>query len=80
MNHTIAAVFDAGVFRPLEPVDLAEGMQVVVQMPMPEAAEQVDEETRAAWIAYLDRMEAMPDDSPADGVSNRNHDQILYGE
>lgn len=80
MSHTVPAVFDAGVFRPLEPVDLAEGTQVVVQMPQSELAEVVDEETRAAWIAYLDRMAAMPDDSPADGLSNRDHDRIIYGE
>ena len=72
MSHTVPAVFDAGVFRPLEPVDLAEGTQVVVQMPQSELAETVDEETRAAWIAYLDRMKAMPDDSSPDGLSNRD--------
>src|SRR3972149_10208554 len=38
MNHTIPAIFDAGVFRPLEPVDLAEGTQVQVQVPRPAEA------------------------------------------
>ena len=30
MSHSIRAVYDSGVFRPLEPVDLAEGSQAVV--------------------------------------------------
>jgi hypothetical protein len=33
MDHLISAVFDSGVFRPLEPVDLAQGTQVEVQVP-----------------------------------------------
>lgn len=30
MNHSIPAIFAAGVFRPLEPVDLAEGTRAEV--------------------------------------------------
>jgi predicted DNA-binding antitoxin AbrB/MazE fold protein len=33
MDHLISAVFDSGVFRPLVPVDLAQGTQVEVQVP-----------------------------------------------
>ncbi len=35
MNPLIQAVFDSGVFRPLGPVDLAEGTQVEVRAPTP---------------------------------------------
>ena len=35
MSHTIPAVFDSGVFRPLEPVDLAEGTRAEVT-PLPQ--------------------------------------------
>ena len=35
MDHLIPAVFDSGVFRPLQPVELAEGTQVQVQVPQP---------------------------------------------
>jgi predicted DNA-binding antitoxin AbrB/MazE fold protein len=35
MDHLISAVFDSGVFRPLEPVDLAQGTQVQIQVPLP---------------------------------------------
>lgn len=30
MSHIIPAIFDSGVFRPLEPVDLAEGTRAEV--------------------------------------------------
>ena len=81
MSRTIPAIFDAGVFRPLSPVDLAEGTQVEIQLPMSEthASDQVDEATKLAWQAYLDRMESLPDASPQDGLTNRDHDRIVYG-
>jgi predicted DNA-binding antitoxin AbrB/MazE fold protein len=81
MSRTIPAIFDAGVFRPLEPVDLAQGTQVELQLQVssPPISDVVDEETRRAWQAYLDRMESLPDMSPGDGLTNRDHDKILYG-
>jgi predicted DNA-binding antitoxin AbrB/MazE fold protein len=85
MSHTIPAVFAAGVFRPLEPVDLAEGTPVHVQVL--DAAESAinelspDEAARqqAAIVEFLNRMEALPDEGPNDGFSGRDHDKILYG-
>jgi predicted DNA-binding antitoxin AbrB/MazE fold protein len=41
MSRTIPAIFDAGVFRPLQPVDLAEGTHVEVQVPVPQERETV---------------------------------------
>ncbi len=80
MNHPIVAIYDAGVFRPLEPVEMANGTQVVVQLPGigPPASDEVNEETRKAWSDYLDRMESMPDSTPQDGLTSRDHDRILY--
>ena len=43
MSRTIPVVFDSGVFRPLQPVDLAEGTRAEVTPlgpPMPGAADQ----------------------------------------
>ena len=81
MSHTIPAIFDSGVFRPLEPVDLADGTQVVLQLEdsISTTADEVDEETRQSWLDYLDRMESLPDQSPQDGLTNRDHDRIIYG-
>ena len=83
MSQTIQAIFDSGVFRPLEPVELAEGTQVEVQIPQaPVPAELSPEEVarqHAAIAEFLDRMEALPDEGPDDGFSGRDHDKILYG-
>lgn len=81
MSRTISAIFNAGVFRPLEPVNLAEGTKVELQLQVltSPAADKVDEETRKAWHEYLDRMESLPDNSPRDGLTNRDHDRIIYG-
>ena len=82
MSHTIPAVFNAGTFRPLEPVELAEDTQVEVQVPVvPQLAELSPEELarrQAAIMAFLDRMELLPDNSPQDGLTNRDHDRIIY--
>lgn len=81
MSRTIPAIFDAGVFRPLEPVDLAQGTQVELQLRLPVSAvdKEGDEVTKCAWSDYLDRMESLPDSSPRDGLTNRDHDRIIYG-
>ena len=81
MSRTITAVFDAGVFRPLEPVALADGTQVElqVQVPIPPKPDQLDAETKKAWDEYLERMDSLPDKSPQDGLTNRDHDRIVYG-
>ena len=80
MSHMIPAVFNAGTFRPLEPVGLAEGTPAVVQVEsaQPAVSDKIDEDTRKAWCDYLVRMERLPDNSPQDGLTNRDHDRIIY--
>jgi predicted DNA-binding antitoxin AbrB/MazE fold protein len=87
MSRTIPAVFDAGVFRPLQPVHLAEGTQVEVQVPTvapSEAAPELSPEElarqRAAVAKFLAEMEAIPPEGPDDGFSGRDHDKFLYGK
>lgn len=81
MERSIPAIFDAGVFHPLVPVELPPGtpVEVRLQVSTKPIADEVDEETKRAWQSYLDRMESLPDKSPADGFSNRDHDRIVYG-
>jgi predicted DNA-binding antitoxin AbrB/MazE fold protein len=86
MSRTIPAIFDAGVFRPLEPVDLADGTHVEVQVPKLVAGDAIPElgpeelaRQRAAIVKFLERMESLPDEGPNDGFSGRDHDKILYG-
>jgi predicted DNA-binding antitoxin AbrB/MazE fold protein len=59
MSHTIPAVFDDGVFRPLEPVDLAKGTRVEVQVPQQNGVRTGDtiarQEAAMAWPAFVER-------------------------
>jgi predicted DNA-binding antitoxin AbrB/MazE fold protein len=85
MNESIPAVFVEGVFRPLGPVDLAEGTEVAI--PLPRAGSKVSGELtpeqlakqRAAIEALIAEIEALPPEGPDDGFSGRDHDKILYG-
>lgn len=83
MSHTIPAVYDAGVFRPLEPVDLAQGTQVEVQVLSPRSPTDLPPEElarqRNAIEEFLARMEALSAEGPDDGFSGRDHDKVLYG-
>jgi predicted DNA-binding antitoxin AbrB/MazE fold protein len=84
MDHSIPAIFDAGVFRPLTPVDLAEGTQVQVQVPASSASNsEMSPEAlarqRAAIQEMLAELESLPVNEPDDGFSGRDHDKILYG-
>lgn len=55
MSQFIAAIFDAGVFRPLEPVQLADGTRVQVQVPESSDERRHDDATPpAATIAWPD--------------------------
>jgi len=86
MSSTITAIFDAGVFRPLEPVDLAEGTRVQIQVPkkVEGASDELspDELARqqAAIADFLAEMESLPAEGPDDGFCGRDHDKILYGK
>jgi len=83
MNRTISAIFDAGVFRPLKPVELAEGTPVVVQVPETTPPVELSPaelaQQQAAIAEFLAKMESLPDEGPDDGFSGRDHDKILYG-
>jgi predicted DNA-binding antitoxin AbrB/MazE fold protein len=84
MNHSIPAVFTDGVFRPLAPVDLAEGTPVDVQVPgMAVAPAELSPDQllrqRGAIDEMLAEIERLPVEEPEDGFSGRDHDQLLYG-
>lgn len=82
MSRNIPAIFDAGVFRPLVPIDLAEGTKVEVQVPAPVTGELSPEELarqQAAIAEWIAEIESLPPEGPDDGFSGRDHDKILYG-
>ena len=69
MSGTITAIFEHGVFRPLEPVSLPEGERVNLELwPGP-----------AACNATLDRISEKVTIEPGDRFSGEDHDKILYG-
>lgn len=88
MDQTFSAVFEDGVLRPLQQVDLAEGARVEVQVrPLNTSVGNGSElspeqlaKQRAAIATMLAELAALPDEGPDDGFSGRDHDKILYGK
>jgi len=74
MTIQIDAIYERGVFRPASPVELEEGAKVVLN---------VDTETRLnapqRLVAALAEIAGMPSQSPDDGFSGADHDDLLYG-
>jgi predicted DNA-binding antitoxin AbrB/MazE fold protein len=82
MGQEFDAIYERGVFRPLEPVELAEQTKVHLQIqeaasvrrsPADEAAAQ-----RAALRELVDWVHRQPS-SAAESCSARDHDRLLYG-
>ena len=85
MSRTVPAIYDAGVFRPLQPVDLARGTHVEVQVPTAPSSESTAElspeelaRPQAAIEEMLAEIERLPIEGPDDGFSGRDHDKDLY--
>jgi hypothetical protein len=57
---------------------MAEGTRVQVEV-QAEYSQSSANELQASWQEFLKEVESLPDDSPNDGLTNRDHDQILYG-
>jgi predicted DNA-binding antitoxin AbrB/MazE fold protein len=86
-TQSFQAVFENGVLRPLEPLELAEHAVVSLAI-VPEAgdttppsAAEVAEAKRQgqAWRTLLEELAQVPDAPDSDGLTNRDHDRILYG-
>jgi predicted DNA-binding antitoxin AbrB/MazE fold protein len=73
MATRIEAIFEHGVFRPTEPVEIAEGerVQIVVSPAAP-----VETSSTASILAEI---AALPLEFTGDETMARDHDQILYG-
>lgn len=75
MSVTFAAVYENGVLRPLEPLNLEEGVRVevaVVESRSPVAA--------GSPAEILSRIAALPVEGAGDPETARHHDRFLYGE
>jgi predicted DNA-binding antitoxin AbrB/MazE fold protein len=76
MTKTIQAVYAGGVFKPSEPVAIADGtsVELTVRAEVPEAPVPADV-TRNALL----EIASMPLEGPDDGFSGADHDKVLYG-
>jgi predicted DNA-binding antitoxin AbrB/MazE fold protein len=73
MTTTIRAVYQGGVFKPLDPLAIADGaaVELVVTTESPAA--------KAGGIAdALAAIAGLPLEGPDDGFSGARHDEILY--
>ncbi len=59
MSQTILAIYDSGVFRPLQPVELAQGTQVELQVSQSSNERSSDEQVRQAeaksWSDFVEQ-------------------------
>jgi predicted DNA-binding antitoxin AbrB/MazE fold protein len=70
----LQAVFESGVIRPLEPVDLPEG-ELIEVIVLPRNGSAVVNATPAQILA---RIAALPREGATDSFSGQDHDRILY--
>lgn len=79
MTQLVQAIFENGVFRPIGRIDLSERERVslVVESIAPDGDALVRQQ--AALAALRAEMDALPQESPSDGLGGADHDQILYG-
>jgi predicted DNA-binding antitoxin AbrB/MazE fold protein len=88
MTYDIDAIYDNGVFRPLEPLIIPDGMRVHLRVDESDAREgstsssKTDEmvRRRTELDEFRRVMAQLPVESPDDGFSGADHDQILYGK
>jgi predicted DNA-binding antitoxin AbrB/MazE fold protein len=85
MSQEFDAIYENGVLRPLTPLNLSEPAEVrVILQPKSDASNPTPtreelEQQQAALDAIFRKVDALPQESRNDGLSNRDHDQILYG-
>ncbi|HEX5244899.1 MAG TPA: antitoxin AF2212-like protein [Tepidisphaeraceae bacterium] len=73
MTRTIKAVFEHGIFRPVEPIALAEGQSVDIKVP-----EERTYPSPQVLLQALLEIAAIPESPPGDGLTAEDHDQVLY--
>ncbi len=85
MTQHFQAIFEGGVFRPLEHVQLAEHQQVLITVSSPgEETLAVDSgevlcKQKEALAKLRSEMNSLPIQSPPDDLGGADHDLILYG-
>jgi predicted DNA-binding antitoxin AbrB/MazE fold protein len=75
---TIKAVYERGVFRPTEPLNLAEGTAVEIEVPMA-FSDPAARLSPAEVARRLEEIAALPIEPDAQPTSSEDIDQVLYG-
>jgi predicted DNA-binding antitoxin AbrB/MazE fold protein len=82
MSYEIDAIYSNGSFVPVVPLTLPDGIRVHLRVDEHSSyvAEdsQAPKQSRAAMDAFLRRMEELPVESPDDGFSIEDHDDLIY--
>jgi predicted DNA-binding antitoxin AbrB/MazE fold protein len=80
MTQHLKAIYEDGVFRPLEPVRLAEHQEVTLVLERPEPAASSVDADKPIWEVATDLAREIPMDAtdalPTDGAAQ--HDHYLY--
>lgn len=85
MNQSFQAIYDHGVLRPLEPIDVAD--QAVVSLTILDATQTVDspdaedviDRQQANLMKFVEKVDNAGRANVADDLSHLDHDQIIYG-
>lgn len=81
MTRHLKAIYEGGVFRPLEPVEIAEHQEVSLLVETPDEVQSDAGTDMPIWEYAAQLMRAIPEDQlkalPTDGASQ--HDHYLYG-
>lgn len=82
MSQEFDAIYENGVLRPLKPVGFRE--HEVVSVSVTSHAENASASPataqRSALLAFAAKMESLAEDPSQDGITNRDHDRVLYGD
>jgi predicted DNA-binding antitoxin AbrB/MazE fold protein len=73
------AIYEGGDFRPLTPLELSERAMVSLSISPVTSDETEAARQRNVLLAYVSKVESRPDDTSQDGLSNRDHDWLIYG-
>jgi predicted DNA-binding antitoxin AbrB/MazE fold protein len=74
MTKQIKAVYEDGVLRPVQPIELPEGERLDLIL-ITRDATQPNNGNSAKSLAEI---AALPLEGPSDGFSGREHDRVLY--
>lgn len=80
MTTTLEAVYEAGIFRPLEPVELPEGEHVwIVKKQEERGSVLLSDEEMQSRMDIVAEISALAVRHGVEETSSRDHDKILYG-